>query len=108
MRAGNTPAQLDVKKDKGLSIVWSDGASSNFDLATLRSACPCAKCKEEREQAGKSLLRVMPGNYTDDLKIAAAELVGNYAIRLIWSDGHDLGIYSFDFLRELDEATGTI
>jgi DUF971 family protein len=98
------PAKLDVKRDKGLTIVWADGVTSSFDLAMLRSVCPCAKCKEERTQSKKSLLRVLPGNYTEDLKLAAAELVGNYAIRLIWTDGHDLGIYSFVFLRELSEG----
>jgi DUF971 family protein len=106
MEARAIPAQLDVKKDRGLSIVWSDGVASSFDLATLRSACPCARCKEERAQAKKSLLRVLPGNYTEDLKIASAELVGNYAIKLVWTDGHDLGIYSFVFLRELGDGMG--
>ena len=103
MEANAIPAKLDVKKDKGLTIVWADGAISSLDLATLRSVCPCAKCKEERAQSNKSLLRVLPGNYTEDLRIASAELVGNYAIKLAWTDGHDLGIYSFIFLRELGE-----
>jgi len=31
-----------------------------------------------------------------------AELVGNYAMKIEWSDGHDSGIYSFQYLRELD------
>ncbi len=106
MEASSIPAKLDVKKDKGLTIVWADGATSTIDLATLRSACPCAKCKEDREQAKKSLLRVLPGNYTEDLRIASAELVGNYAIKLQWTDGHDLGIYSFVFLRQLSQETG--
>jgi DUF971 family protein len=106
MQASVIPAKLDVKKDKGLTIVWADGVTSSLDLAMLRSACPCARCKEERTQSKKSLLRVLPGNDTEDLKIAAAELVGNYAIRLIWTDGHDLGIYSFVFLRELGDGMG--
>ena len=107
MQASVIPAKVDVKKDQGLTIVWSDGVISSIDLATLRAACPCAKCKEEREQrqSKKSLLRVLPGNYTEDLRIASAELVGNYALKLAWTDGHDLGIYSFVFLRELSEKT---
>jgi ATP-binding protein involved in chromosome partitioning len=103
MQPSAIPAKLDLKKDKGLTIVWADGRTSTFDLATLRSMCPCAKCKEERDESAKSksLLKVLPGNYTQDLKIASAELVGNYAIKLAWTDGHDTGIYSFTFLREL-------
>lgn len=100
------PSKLDLKKDKGLTIVWSDGMTSTLDLATLRSSCPCATCKEARaeSQKKKSLLTVLPGNYSEDLKIAGAELVGNYALKLTWTDGHDTGIYSFAFLRELGEG----
>ena len=35
------------------------------------------------------------------LTATGAELVGNYAIRIDWSDGHSSGIYSWAFLREL-------
>lgn len=106
MEANAIPAKLDLKKDQGLTIVWADGQTSRFDLATLRSMCPCAKCKEERAEHAKkkSLLTVLPGNYSEDLKIASAELVGNYALKLTWTDGHDTGIYSFVFLRELGDG----
>ena len=66
--------------------------------------CPCAGCKQERaeESAGKKpLLKVLPRDYEGELVISAADLVGNYALKLTWSDGHDTGIYSFSYLRQL-------
>lgn len=97
------PASIDVSKSKGITIRWADGAASDFPISLLRSMCPCAKCKEARneKQTRKTLLRVLPGNYAGELAMLQVELVGNYAIKITWSDAHDTGIYSFAYLREL-------
>jgi DUF971 family protein len=60
------------------------------------------------EKNGKSLLRVLPGNHSKPLAAVKAELVGNYALRIDWSDEHGTGIYSFEYLREIaqDEQQG--
>jgi DUF971 family protein len=39
--------------------------------------------------------------YKPALKMLAVEAVGNYAIRIDWSDGHNSGIYSYDHFREI-------
>jgi DUF971 family protein len=49
----------------------------------------------------KPLLTILPGNYARPLSAVAAELVGNYALRIDWSDEHGSGIYSFQYLREI-------
>jgi DUF971 family protein len=49
----------------------------------------------------KSSLTILPGNYAEPLKVTAVERVGNYALRLEWSDSHGSGIYSFQYLREI-------
>jgi hypothetical protein len=52
-------------------------------------------------------LTVLPTSKTGDtgpLVATSAELVGNYAIRIRFSDGHDTGIYSWAYLREIDPA----
>lgn len=97
------PAKVDVKKDLSITIAWSDGEQSVYPLSLLRSMCPCAKCKDERAQKStrKTLLTILPGNYTGEMRILGAELVGNYALKLTWSDNHDAGIYSFAYLRNL-------
>jgi DUF971 family protein len=103
MSLQTTPLRLNLKKDEKLEIEWQDGATSAYPLGMLRSMCPCALCKTEREQAlkKKTLLPILPGNYAGKLEVLNAELVGGYALRLDWSDGHGSGIYSFDYLREL-------
>ena len=115
-----TPLKLDLKKDKGLTIHWQDGRISTYSLTLLRSMCPCATCKLVREQRDphdispqpaepkkKPLLTILPGNYVGEIVVKHAELVGNYAMKIEWSDGHDSGIYSFQYLRELDAPKPT-
>ena len=101
------PTKLKLKRDEGLTIDWSDGQQTRYTIAQLRRACPCATCKTLREQMSKSRLTVLPvtsSAATGPLSVTSAELVGNYALRVVWSDGHDKGIYSFSFLRELAQA----
>lgn len=102
------PLRLNLKKDKKLEVEWKDGTRSVYPIAQLRAACPCAGCRGEREQRAKepvqtvqSRLRVLSGDHSRPLAVTGAELVGSYAIRLDWSDGHGSGIYSFAYLREL-------
>jgi DUF971 family protein len=49
----------------------------------------------------KTSLTILPGNYARPVVVVDAELVGNYALRLEWSDDHASGIYSFQYLREI-------
>ena len=101
--AETSPVRIDVQKDKGIEIQWSDGEVGSYALSMLRSACPCATCKEAREKPAqpKSRLTVLPGNYSNPMHIANIQLVGNYALKIEWSDNHDSGIYSFAYLRTL-------
>lgn len=98
-----TPLNLDLKRDEKLTIRWQDGLVSTYPLSLLRSLCPCAQCKviREGEKKKKSLLTILPGNYAGQITVKDAQLVGNYALKLEWSDNHDSGIYSFDYLREI-------
>lgn len=102
------PQKLQLKRNDSLRIEWSDGVLTVYPLAFLRTRCPCATCRSMRDvpigqpARGKSLsLTVLPGGGGSGTEARAAELVGNYALRIEWSDGHDSGIYSFDYLREI-------
>ena len=56
-----------------------------------------------REEMAKNPLTVLPaGGSRGPLVAESAELVGNYAIKIKFSDGHDTGIYSWAYLREID------
>ncbi len=103
-----TPANLDLKKDQGLRIEWADGSESSYTIAYLRKMSPSAEARKLREDLKKNPLTVLPsspkrGGASDaPLTALSAELVGNYAIRIRFSDGHDTGIYSWSYLREID------
>ncbi len=95
---------LDIKKRKprdivfadDLTIEWRDGVVSHYPFLALRNSCPCASCVDE--MTGEKVLD--PKNIQQDIHIKSCDYVGNYAIRIDWSDGHNTGIYAFRFLRE--------
>jgi DUF971 family protein len=95
-----SPQKLSLDRHKQLEITWADGTHSVFPIGLLRNKCPCASCKELREQP-KSRLNVLVGNFDQPLHATGAEMVGNYALRIDWSDNHGSGIYSFTYLRTL-------
>jgi DUF971 family protein len=97
------PVRIALKKSESLEIDWSDGRKSRFDLRFLRRMCPCAGCQGERDLLGRTLLPVVRTTYDGPITALSAELVGNYALRMIWSDQHSTGIYSYTYLRELSK-----
>jgi DUF971 family protein len=87
-----------------LAIAWDDGHESYFDFETLRRACPCAACKGETNVMVE--YKPKPHSYTPaSFELRGWQYVGGYAIQPHWGDGHASGIYSFQYLRELDERT---
>lgn len=97
------PRHLELKKDSALIVHWDDGRVSLFPLTYLRRMSPSAEAKAAREEMERNRLNVLPANWsTGQVTATGAELVGNYAIRVIFSDGHDTGIYSWSYLREID------
>jgi len=104
MTPQTTPVKLNLKKDEKLEIEWQDGLRSVYSVSYLRTMCPCAQCKGVREAAAKkpkTSLSILPGNFVNEIAATGAEMVGNYAIRIDWSDDHGSGIYSFQYLREI-------
>jgi DUF971 family protein len=80
-----------------LGVVWEDGHESYYPGHDLRCACACAECVEET--SGRKLLQ--DDQVPHDVRIVEMYPVGNYAVAVRWSDGHETGIYPFDRLREL-------
>jgi DUF971 family protein len=111
MDARTTPTRLDLKKEEKLDIDWQDGTHCTYSLSLLRTMCPCAQCRMVRDGSDphdispapkrKPLLTILPGNFSEKITVKDAKLVGNYALKIEWSDGHDSGIYSFEYLREI-------
>jgi DUF971 family protein len=79
-----------------VEIQWADGRTSVFSAAELRRLCPCARCVNE--VTGVRMHE--PESVPEDLAQGDLRMVGNYAIAVRFSDGHDTGIFPFRFLRE--------
>ncbi|MBI4498771.1 MAG: DUF971 domain-containing protein [Chloroflexi bacterium] len=83
--------------EEGLAITWSDGHQSFYPGPYLRGSCRCAECMDE----WSSKRIVTPDLVEQGVYPVGGDVMGQYAIRLTWSDGHTTGIYSYDYLRSL-------
>jgi len=92
------------KKDKNLLVVWSDGHESNYSFSLLRSGCPCASCRGGHENMRPEPdPKIFYTNLPDSelTTLVNVELVGSYALKALWQDGHDFGIYTWQYLRAM-------
>ncbi|MGE0479648.1 MAG: gamma-butyrobetaine hydroxylase-like domain-containing protein [Phycisphaerae bacterium] len=103
MEARWRPVELHLERSRQLRVRWADGHESVYPVAYLRQQCPCATCRHEREARARNPLHVIPtpARMVDQATAVSAELVGHYALRVTWADGHDTGIYDFAALRAL-------
>jgi len=96
------PEHIAISKSKGIKIDWKDGHRSEYGLTYLRDKCPCAGCTGAH---GTSPRPAETGNpfqmFKPAMKMLGVEPIGNYAIRINWSDGHNAGIYSYEHLRAI-------
>ncbi len=76
-------------------VEWSDGSKSVLPHDILRGYCPCATCQGHSGQ-----IAYQPGG---NLELVEIRRVGNYALAFGWADGHDSGIYSFEYLYKLGQ-----
>ena len=101
------PAKVRVHKTTGtgMEIDWKDGHQSSWTFSWLRDACPCATCHEERGASGRKAGEPKPKPatllpmYKAPVRPESVSPVGRYAISFHWNDGHQSGIYSWDYLR---------
>ena len=86
-----------------LAIQWNDGSETFLPLRFLRTACPCAACGGEPDVMGEL---VRPSvSYTDQsFELRGWSLVGGYALQPTWGDGHNTGLYTYQYLRRIDPA----
>jgi DUF971 family protein len=101
--SGGNPFQplVITKSDPGrLEVEWADGHRTRYLTSELRGLCPCARCVNEVT----GVRMHDPASVASDMTHADVRFVGNYALTLRFSDGHDTGIFPFRFLREHDPA----
>jgi len=94
----NSPRPTDIRLHQAsrlLEIIFDDGKSARLSCEFLRVYSPSAEVRGHG--AGQEVLQTGK----EDVDITDIEPVGNYAVKLVFSDGHDTGLYSWDYLYEL-------
>lgn len=100
------PDHIAISKSKGVKIDWKDGHCSEYSCAYLRDECPCATCTGAHGTEPQKSNYAQPQNnpfqmYKPAVRMSSVEQVGNYAIRIVWNDGHNTGIYSYEHFRRI-------
>jgi DUF971 family protein len=90
------------RAEKALEIDFDDGASFRLPYELLRVESPSA----EVQGHGAGQKTVVPGKR--GVGVAGVVPTGNYAVRIRFDDGHDTGIFSWDYLYELGSRQGEI
>lgn len=96
---------LDIQQiGNELAIKWTDGSESFIALEQMRRACPCAGCKGETDIMGNLYKNPEQTLTPKAFVLVKFTVVGGYAIQPVWADGHNTGLYSFEYLRALAAA----
>lgn len=100
MESGVAASPLAIRVEKAanrLVIDWSDGFRTSFPWTYLRANCPSAGERASRDDPNPlAILKSTPSS-----EVVAAKLVGNYALNITWADGHNAGIYTWEYLLAL-------
>ncbi|MCO6432150.1 MAG: DUF971 domain-containing protein [Deltaproteobacteria bacterium] len=106
---------IEIKRlPTGIHIKWSDGTAFDIPSRLLRESCPCASCREKHGSLShekplgsnkkKAALKIVESSSDEELRIDRIWPIGNYALGILWGDGHQTGIYTYNLLRELETA----
>jgi DUF971 family protein len=96
------PKSVDVSLTQGVTIEWADGHVSRYGIKYLRDACPCATCTNAHGDAPTSNTPgALPIFKPAGATLRSVQPVGRYALQFFFSDDHNTGIYSWEYLRSL-------
>ncbi|WP_020410326.1 gamma-butyrobetaine hydroxylase-like domain-containing protein [Hahella ganghwensis] len=92
----NIPSQIQLhQKSCTLELTYASGLHEILDAEFLRVNSPSAEVRGHGGQGG-----TLPTGKRD-VAITNVEVVGNYALKITFSDGHDSGLYAWDYLEDL-------
>lgn len=95
---GLPPRVIRAKKQEGiLEVQWRESEPYRIPFKLIRENCPCANCVDEI--TGERMLD--PETVPADIVPTGMDFVGNYALKVTWSDGHSTGLYTWDVLEKL-------
>ena len=92
------PTKIKVRDKEFLDVTWNNGKDLSIKLSNLRNGCPCAICHAEKDEWSSTYIPL----YTkEQLTITKISTVGTYAISIEWQDGHNTGLYDYEYLYQL-------
>lgn len=94
------PTSIRALRDLGvMEFQWDGphGTAARVPFKVLRCECPCASCIEE--WSGKRLID--PARIPTDVRPTEMSFSGNYALKIVWSDGHATGLYTWEQLAAI-------
>ncbi|NNE00162.1 MAG: DUF971 domain-containing protein [Pirellulaceae bacterium] len=102
-----TPVSIERDGESAIEIRWSDETTTRWSVAELRTACPCATCREKKRadapsetvSSGPIALPILSAAEARPLRIESMRPVGSYAYNIGFSDGHSSGIFPFVMLH---------
>ncbi len=89
---------------KELAVIWDDSHTSLYPFSLLRAGCPCAECRGGHDKMGDTPDSSVFSTHLPDsptTRISDFVPVGSYGITPVWEDGHEAGIYRWEYLRAL-------
>ena len=100
------PRTVTVNRQAGLLVIdWQDSHHSEYPLSGIRAVCPCVSCRGGHAEMAKPIARAqLFAQPNGSSEVQGAEFVGAYAISFTRADGHNTGIYSWDWLHHLGAA----
>jgi len=101
-----SPANIQVIGDQ-IAIKWNDDSETFLPLEYLRRACPCAGCGGEPDVLGR-VVRPTVTHTPASFRLKSYQVIGNYALQPSWEDGHGTGLYTFTYLKGLEEGMKAI
>ena len=101
------PKRIRVDRAEGwLEMDWVGDGILRVSLSDIRKACPCALCGDIRAKQDAQL-QMITVDQTPSIDLSDVIPVGNYAIQIRWADGHDTGIYTYSYLKQLALAASS-
>lgn len=86
-----------LRNDGVLEVTWSGQPPARLSFHDVRCFCPCAGCIDEIS----GVRTLNPASVPHDVTPTRLEFVGNYALKVEWSDGHSTGLYTWTLLDQL-------
>ena len=107
-----TPTPTGITADRKVAtvtITWDDESTCVYPLSLLRKACPCVQCRgghdKMKPEPDEDVFSI-PLMEAKNTQLEEIEAVGHYAVRFVWGDGHNTGIYDWNYLYTLCKMMG--